>query len=626
MIPFYFNFRAPHKKGDSPRGRHRGSRPGKALRIVLAAAWLGWLAGAVLGQPALTVAVMDFQNLSQFSEHDYLQKAVPELLLTDLAISKKLALVERSRLQEVMAELKLSLTGAVDSATALKVGRLAGAGALILGSIIKAGDTFRIDVRLTEVATGRIILAEKIQWSSEDDIINQVDLLAGRVIKKLTGEEVALGEAPAGSTAAAPGKAVSMEAVADNTYRLAGSTGPAYLEIDLYSKEIRQTSRIPLNVALVIDRSGSMGSENKLENAKQAAEFVVRNLEKNDFLSLVTYESNVQTPVAATHPDNKPQLVKIIKEIATGGSTNLSGGMLEGYAQADKNRKKGQVNRVLLLSDGLANQGIQDPRQLQEICRQKANAGLTISTFGVGVEYNEDLMLNLAEYGNGNYYFIDDPVKIAPIFTREMKGLLAVVAQNVTLTVKPGKGVTVDQVIGYRAEPGAGRSSLVSLGDIFSNQSRTILVRLTVPARHPGTLDLAAIELAFDDVTGTKQRQDEKAALTLTYTDNPQTVNEHENRQVGRKVSVLTSSVALQEAASLVDKGELEKARSRLAGELQNIKQAAAKYQSRELKKQILSVSKYQEDLEDYEKKEEADQKMMQKSVKYRSYEQLKSK
>jgi TolB-like protein len=264
-----------------------------------------WLALTVAAPSSLTVAIMDFQNLSQQPEHDYLQRAIPELLLTDLALSKKLTLVERTRLQEVMKELKLSLSGAIDSTTALKIGQLAGAQALILGSIIKAGNTFRIDVRLTDVTTGKITLAEKIQWTSEDDIINNIDQLAIRIIKKLTNEDVAIGPVVADSVTVTPGKPLSMETVLNNFYRLTGSTDPVYLQIDLFSKEIKTASRIPLNISLVIDRSGSMGSENKLENVKKAAEFVVKNLEKDDYLSIVTYESNVQTPVPARHPEDR---------------------------------------------------------------------------------------------------------------------------------------------------------------------------------------------------------------------------------------------------------------------------------------------------------------------------------
>ncbi|MCK4689603.1 MAG: VWA domain-containing protein, partial [Candidatus Marinimicrobia bacterium] len=456
--------------------------------VVFLLAFITFTGTSLFSQDQLRIAIMDFQNLSNISNLDYLEKAIPEILITDLSLSKKIKIVERTRLEEILKEMQLTLSGAVDQERIVEVGKIAGAKAILLGSIIKAGEIFRIDSRLIDASTGEVILAEKKEWSSEIEVIAAVDLLAEQIIKSLTGESIQISEKePTEGIEFPEGRSVAMETALNNTNRLIGSDEPVYLQIELFSQEIEDKERIPLNISLVIDRSGSMASERKLDYVKKAAEFVVNNLGVDDILSLVTYESSIQTPIKAQNANRKDFFLQTIRSITSGGSTNLSGGMLEGYTQTHKNRRTGQVNRVLLLSDGLANRGITDPRMLQDICRERVSRGISISTFGVGANYNEDLMLGLAEYGSGNYYFIDTPEKIPAIFSQELKGLLAVTAQNVKLEIEPNSDVVIQEVYGYISES-SGNLTVVTIGDIYSNEHRTIILKLMPPKDYSGSL------------------------------------------------------------------------------------------------------------------------------------------
>jgi Ca-activated chloride channel family protein len=121
-----------------------------------------------------------------------------------------------------------------------------------------------------------------------------------------------------------------------------------------------------------------MASENKLEYVKEAAKFAIKNLNKDDILALVTYENGVEVLFEAGKVKNKKYILNIIDKIIPGGSTNLSGGMVEGYRQVAMNYRTGQVNRVLLLSDGLANRGITDDESRTAICQQKSRKGISI--------------------------------------------------------------------------------------------------------------------------------------------------------------------------------------------------------------------------------------------------------
>ena len=569
---------------------------------------------------------MDFQNLSNISNLDYLEKAIPEILITDLSLSKKIKIVERTRLEEILKEMQLTLSGAVDQERIVEVGKIAGAKAILLGSIIKAGEIFRIDSRLIDASTGEVILAEKKEWSSEIEVIAAVDLLAEQIIKSLTGESIQISEKePTEGIEFPEGKSVAMETALNNTNRLIGSDEPVYLQIELFSQEIEDKERIPLNISLVIDRSGSMASERKLDYVKKAAEFVVNNLGVDDILSLVTYESSIQTPIKAQNANRKDFFLQTIRSITSGGSTNLSGGMLEGYTQTHKNRRTGQVNRVLLLSDGLANRGITDPRMLQDICRERVSRGISISTFGVGANYNEDLMLGLAEYGSGNYYFIDTPEKIPAIFSQELKGLLAVTAQNVKLEIEPNSDVVIQEVYGYISES-SGNLTVVTIGDIYSNEHRTIILKLMPPKDYSGSLQLARVTLTYDDVIGKKEKIEESSAPSVDYTNDKNKVKENENRYVGQNVNLFTSTVQMQAAINMVDRGEIDKAREVLSKEVSSVKLAAEKYQTVELKKQILAIHRYDKSLEEYKEKPAAERKLIQKKEKYGQYKTQKRK
>lgn len=189
-----------------------------------------------------------------------------------------------------------------------------------------------------------------------------------------------------------------------------------YLYLDLQALKIEVTQkRPPMNIAIVLDRSGSMGGD-KMRFAIEACKFIVDNLTEEDIVSIIDYDDKVELVSAAGNVKNKDSLKNLINKITPRGSTNLSGGLQEGYSQAKSVYDKNKINRVLLITDGLANAGITDSTLLAQIVKNKnLEEGITVSTFGVGAGFNERLLTSLAENGNGNYYFIDKAENIKTI-------------------------------------------------------------------------------------------------------------------------------------------------------------------------------------------------------------------
>ena len=549
-------------------------------------------------QTDLRIAVLDFQNLTGREDMKYLEKAIPQILITDLTICKKITIVERTRLQEIMNEMQLALSGIIDEESAVEVGEMAGANAILVGSIIFGDKTYRIDSRLVDVASGEVILAEKKGWLSEDEIIIATDELAQQIIQKVTGESI---DIKPDSTYEPPtfieDRTLSMETALDKPVWLNGSDEPVYLRVDIYSKDVPQRERIPLNIALVLDRSGSMATEGKMDNVKEAAKFVVRNLKRDDILSLVTYESNVQVVVPAQKIRNKNKIISFINNLNADGSTNLSGGMLQGYSEVAKYYKTGQVNRVLLLSDGLANVGITRSDKLQELCNGKTSSGMSLSTFGVGADFDEDLLQGLSDRGKGNYYFIGSSERIPNVFTSEMTGLLAIAAQNVKVDVKIAPGVSVEKVYGFLSATEDNRTE-IALGDVFSNDHLTITIQLRLPGAIRDSLQLARVSLSYDDVANQGNRIDDSAPIWIEGTSDPVRKEQFYNPRVGERIVLLRTTQEIQTTIAGAKEENIAETRAELGRQLTAVSNSAVQYKSTDLKKQILSIAKYDQTLE----------------------------
>ncbi len=254
--------------------------------------------------------------------------------------------------------------------------------------------------------------------------------------------------------------------------------------------------RPPLNLAVVLDRSGSMAGLGKLERAKEAASLLVRRLADDDLVSIIAYDDEVRTHAARVPGARRQELLARVADLDTGGSTNLSGGWLRGRELVAADLTDGGVNRVLLLTDGLANVGITDPGQLRDLVASAAAKGVSTTTIGFGVDYDERLLRSLAEAGGGSTYYIELPDQAPAVFEAEIEGLMALAAQNVTVTLVAGAAVEHATALhGYPRQQTDDGALVLELGDLYAHEPRSLLVEFLINDDGAGEIDVATFTI-----------------------------------------------------------------------------------------------------------------------------------
>lgn len=253
-------------------------------------------------------------------------------------------------------------------------------------------------------------------------------------------------------------------------------------------------ARPPLSLAIVIDRSGSMEGE-PLEHAKAAAARLVDQLEVTDAFTIVTYSSEAETvvPMARATADHKAAARAAIARIWDDGNTCISCGIESAAAELATTPVKGGVRRMVLISDGQANMGRYQPVELSQLATETAARGVSISTVGVGLDFDEVTMTRIADVAHGHYYFVEDTAQLAQMFERELGGLAETVASDVRLVIT-GAGGTIEEAYGYPLVR-QGRDVVVPIADLRAGETRKVVLRATVDATRTGPLEVAHFAL-----------------------------------------------------------------------------------------------------------------------------------
>ncbi len=378
-------------------------------------------------------------------------------------------------------------------------------------------------------------------------------------------------------THAAADGTLRLRTAISNGYLLQGGVHDVYAAIDVEAVKHAGGERPPVNLAVVIDRSGSMSGD-KIEHAKAAARRLVNVLGDRDRVAVVSYGSDVSVDFYSqpVNDSTRASLFRAINSIAIGGGTNLSGGFQRGYSEVSKWKSPETINRVILMSDGHANIGITNHAQLTALSTNALSSKVSVSTIGVGLDYNEDLMANMANEGAGNYYFVDRSETIVAIFDKELQGLASTVARNTAIVLKLGEGVTVGEIHGFASQV-SGNQVYVSLAEFASEEKKNILLKLKVDGSKLGDRPIIETSMSYDDMVNDKPGHHAQALKSVVTTDNSK-LNQMVNVDVVARVQQVEVAKTMQDAMNMYDRGESEQAAQRLGEAQQQMRENRGKY------------------------------------------------
>ncbi|MGH7804308.1 MAG: vWA domain-containing protein, partial [Candidatus Binatia bacterium] len=298
---------------------------------------------------------------------------------------------------------------------------------------------------------------------------------------------------------ASPTTPVSFTGTLDRGSVLVGGDASVRMELVIGAPgaEERAGARVPTDLVVILDRSGSMQG-GKMEHARAAIRELVGELAPEDRFALVTYSNGASlaiAPMAATS-EARSSWLATVAAISPDGGTNLSSGLDLGLETIDGIRAGGRVPRAIVISDGLANQGDYSPDGLVRRATRAARGEYPLTTVGVGADFNETLMRSLADAGTGNYYYVSDPRELGNVFAREFDAARTTVASALEVRIAPAAGVQVTDAAGYPLER-SGDAVVFRPGSLFAGQERRIWVTLAVPNQAAGEHPLGRFELAY---------------------------------------------------------------------------------------------------------------------------------
>lgn len=382
-----------------------------------------------------------------------------------------------------------------------------------------------------------------------------------------------------------------VEAGLDRDAVLAGRGEERFLTITVRAPdELGRSFRRPVDLAVVMDTSGSMTDRGKIAYARQAAKVLAGSMRPGDTYSLVTFSDEARTIIPATRVRNVQPIHAAIDRIEEGGSTNLYAGLVAGADQARSALTAENVGRVVVLSDGKANVGRTDPMSLTRLVGRLSREGVSVSTVGLGVDFDEDRLARLADVGGGSYDYVDDPRQLQQVFSDELDRTSRVVARRTRLSIDLPEGVTGLEVLGWQAEQTA-RGWAVDLGDVYAGETRKIVARVRVAPGGPGLREVAAVDADYVDLVDGQQATSHAVARVDVVQDS-RLAERSWNKPRAAAAREAWGNQQLERSARAYQRGDRAQAQQYARSSASTLRQAAVDFGDEDLATQADNVEK----------------------------------
>jgi Ca-activated chloride channel homolog len=307
-----------------------------------------------------------------------------------------------------------------------------------------------------------------------------------------------------------------------------------------------------LNLSLALDRSGSMGGE-KMARAREATAYCIDQLLPSDRLSVVLFDNHVEVLIPSQPAENKARLKGMLAEVYARGSTALHEAWVRGGMQVSEHLTDGAVNRVVLITDGLANEGLTNVDEIVSQVRGLSDRSVSTSTIGIGDDFNEDLLIPMANAGGGNSWHVKTADDMQRIFAVELEGLIAQAAHTVTLGLVPADGVRLSDLLN---DFEVGETGRYKLPNLQAGSPLDVVARLRVPAQGEGArLRLLDLRLGYTPQEMTAAEVI-KQAFEVEFASEQAVEHLPVNHEVPKAVQLLMNARARAEAVRLMDAGD----------------------------------------------------------------------
>ena len=281
---------------------------------------------------------------------------------------------------------------------------------------------------------------------------------------------------------------------------LLGSDGTFGLSLTLQADDLAagdSPEARNVDMVIVLDRSGSMQGQ-KLRDARRAVLKLLSNLSAKDRFAMVTYSDGVQiaSKLVNVTQDSRVHLVAAVNSVRAGGGTNLGAGLQAGINMLRTPFRSNKAARVILISDGLANRGLTGVKSLTGIASAAVEGEFAVSTVGVGIDFNEQLMTAIADRGTGNYYYLENPAAFAEVFQKEFYNTQSAAITGLKILIPLNAGITLSDAAGYPVNIHNGQAVFYP-GNLRSGQSRNLYLTLQIPTDRQRTFELDHIQIHY---------------------------------------------------------------------------------------------------------------------------------
>lgn len=359
------------------------------------------------------------------------------------------------------------------------------------------------------------------------------------------------------SSATASAQVVQVDGSPAQTQVIVGADGDTFVGIWIQAPdEPARRDRAPMDISLVIDVSGSMAGE-KIANARSAAQSLLETLRNGDIVSIYAFSDEVYEISAPTvvGEGTRGDLIRRVAQLRDLGSTNLYGGLAAGLARMNQAPPSHPIRRVIVISDGQANVGPSDPISLGNLAAGGTEAHAQVTAIGVGLDYDENTLGQLAVRSQGRLYHLANPTQMAGILREEMGLLASTFATDVMIEVQPAPGVVIVDGLTMGSSV-TGNVLRVPVGNLVAGQSREVLFRARVDTSRVGTRPLATARVAYAPAADASRPVTRSVEIPYSVTADASAAARSGNSRVAGLVATHDASVASLNAAQALSRGD----------------------------------------------------------------------